>query len=55
MKEALLISIVSNRYQIFLDGDIHVATAMGKLRLGDKPLVGDRLLVDFIEEKGVIQ
>ena len=55
MKEALLISIVSNRYQIFLDGDIHVATAMGKLRLGDKPLVGDRLLVDFIEEKWVIQ
>lgn len=55
MKEALLISIVSNRYQIFCEGEIHVATAMGKLRLGDKPLVGDRLLVEYSEEKWVIQ
>ncbi len=55
MKEALLISIVSNRYQIYCEGEIHVAVAMGKLRLGEKPLVGDRLLVDYSEEKWVIQ
>ena len=55
MKEALLISIVSNRYEIFCDGEIHVATAMGKLRLGDKPLVGDRLLVEYNDEKWIIQ
>lgn len=55
MKEALLISIVSNRYQVYVDGETHVATAMGKLRLGEKPLVGDRLLIDYSDEKWIIQ
>lgn len=55
MKEALLVRIVSNRYTIYCEGEMHVATAMGKLRLGDKPLVGDRVMVVFQDEKWTIE
>ena len=53
--EALIVRIVSNRYTVFLKGEMIVATAMGKLRLGDKPLVGDRVHVEEIDGKYVIQ
>ena len=53
--EALIVRIVSNRYTVYLNGEMIVATAMGKLRLGDKPLVGDRVYVEEIDGKYVIQ
>lgn len=49
MKTALLISIVSNRYTVYSDGEMIVATAMGKLRLGEKPLVGDQVRIEEID------
>ncbi|QIK70227.1 ribosome small subunit-dependent GTPase A [Erysipelothrix sp. HDW6C] len=55
MKEAIITRIVSNRYTVFFDGEFHIAIAMGKLRLGNKPTVGDRVQVEFTEEKWVIQ
>lgn len=55
MNNALLVSIVSNRYVVFYEGEMIVATAMGKLRLGQKPLVGDRVLIEYLENKWVMQ
>lgn len=55
MKTAQITSIVSNRYTVFYEGQYLVATAMGKMRLGEKPLVGDLCLIDSLDEKWVIQ
>lgn len=55
LKQALLISIVSNRYTVFHEGEMIVATAMGKLRLGEKPLVGDRVMIQEIDGKWHMQ
>lgn len=55
MNKALIISIVSNRYTVFHEGEMVVATAMGKLRKGIKPLVGDHVEIEYLEEKWVIQ
>lgn len=55
MIEAFITRIVSNKYTVFYDGEFHDATAMGKLRLGDKPIVGDRVHVETLEGRLVIQ
>ncbi|WP_159648581.1 ribosome small subunit-dependent GTPase A [Erysipelothrix aquatica] len=55
MKKARITRIVSNHYTIYMDGEFHVAKAMGKLRLGQKPIVGDNVHVEFLEEQWVIQ
>ena len=52
----LIIKIVSNQYTIHTeDGRDVVAVAMGKLRLGSKPLVGDRVEYELIDDKYAIQ
>ena len=47
----LIIKIVSNQYTLLTrEGESILATAMGKLRLGSKPLVGDRVEYELIED-----
>lgn len=55
MKKALITRVVSNRYTVFIEGEFEVATAMGKLRLGQKPIVGDYVMVETLENRLVIQ
>lgn len=55
MKSALLISIVSNRYTVFYEGEMIVVTAMGKMRMGEKPLVGDRVVIEEQDGKWLMQ
>ncbi|AZK44194.1 MULTISPECIES: ribosome small subunit-dependent GTPase A [Erysipelothrix] len=55
MKEAVITRIVSNRYSVYFEGEFIIATAMGKLRLGDKPIVGDHVHIEELEGKWVIQ
>ncbi len=45
MKQGTIIRIISNQYQIYSDGMTYDAKAMGKLRKGVSPVVGD--VVDF--------
>lgn len=52
---ARIIKNISNQYTVFFDGESHMATAMGKLRLGKRPIVGDFVEVEFLENKWVIQ
>lgn len=52
----LIIKIVSNQYTVHTeDGKDVVAVAMGKLRLGSKPLVGDRVEYELIDDRYAIQ
>ena len=51
----MITSIVSNRYHVYYDGEIVVAIAMGKLRLGDKPMVGDYVTLEWLDDQYVIQ
>lgn len=52
----LIIKIVSNQYTLLTrEGESILATAMGKLRLGSKPLVGDRVEYELIEDRYAIQ
>lgn len=52
---ARIIKNISNQYTVFFDGETHIATAMGKLRLGKRPVVGDFVEIEFLENKWVIQ
>lgn len=53
--KSIIVRIVSNRYHVFHNGEIIHAIAMGKLRLGDKPIVGDEVKVEYLEPNYVIQ
>ncbi len=53
--KSVITRIVSNRYHVFHNGEIVEAIAMGKLRLGSKPIVGDEVKIEFLENKYVIQ
>lgn len=53
--KSVIVRIVSNRYHVFHEGEIVHAIAMGKLRLGEKPMVGDEVLVEWLEPNYVIQ
>lgn len=55
MNKSIIVRIVSNRYHVFHKGEIVHAIAMGKLRLGIKPIVGDQVKVDWIDPDYVIQ
>lgn len=55
MIEAIITRIVSNKYTVFYDGSFHDATAMGKLRMGNKPIVGDKVMVESLDNRLVIQ
>ena len=52
---ARIIKNVSNQYTVYFDEQVHLATAMGKLRLGKRPIVGDFVRIEFLENKWVIQ
>lgn len=52
---ARIIKNVSNQYTVYFDEQVHFATAMGKLRLGKRPIVGDFVRIEFLENKWVIQ
>lgn len=54
-KQSIIVRIVSNRYHVFHQGEIVHAIAMGKLRLGNKPIVGDEVRVEWIDPNYVIQ
>ena len=53
--KSVIVRIVSNRYHVFHEGEIVHAIAMGKLRLGEKPMVGDEVLVEWLDPNYVIQ
>ena len=55
INKSIIVRIVSNRYHVFYEGEIVHAIAMGKLRLGEKPIVGDEVRVEWIEPNYVIQ
>ncbi|AMC93436.1 ribosome small subunit-dependent GTPase [Erysipelothrix larvae] len=55
MEKARIVKIVSNRYTVELNGSMFVAVAMGKLRLREKPVVGDFVEIEMLDEKWVIQ
>lgn len=55
IKEAIITRIVSNKYTVYFDSEFHDVVAMGKMRLGDKPIVGDRVEVELLDEKYVMQ
>ncbi|MDO4378858.1 MAG: ribosome small subunit-dependent GTPase A [Erysipelotrichia bacterium] len=46
-----IIKILSNQYTIYDQGKRIAALAMGKLRLGSKPLVGDNVEYDLINDR----
>lgn len=51
-----IIGIVSNQYSLLTENGEHVlAISMGKVRLGDKPLVGDQVDYDLLEGRYCIQ
>lgn len=51
----MITRIVSNRYTIYVDDHFEIAVAMGKLRLGLKPIVGDRVQVVEVDGKWRIE
>ncbi|NLC65255.1 MAG: ribosome small subunit-dependent GTPase A [Erysipelothrix sp.] len=55
VKKARIIKNISNQYTVYFDNETHIATAMGKLRLGKRPTVGDFVEIEFLENKWVIQ
>ena len=56
MKTGHIISIISNQYLVCMDsGEQVVCVAMGKLRKGRSPIVGDRVVVERFESQSGIQ
>lgn len=55
MNKSIIVRIVSNRYHVFHQGEIIHAIAMGKLRLGTKPIVGDEVKIEWLDPNYVIQ
>jgi ribosome biogenesis GTPase len=50
-----IIKIVSNRYTVYSEGISYDSLAMGKVRLQDRPVVGDEVEFELIDEKYCIQ
>jgi ribosome biogenesis GTPase len=50
-----IIKIVSNQYTVYSEGKEYEALAMGKVRLQDRPFVGDQVEFELIDEKYCIQ
>lgn len=55
MQKGLIIKNISNQYTVYFNQETHIAVAMGKLRLGKRPLVGDHVRLEFTDNKWVIQ
>lgn len=55
VQQALIIKNISNQYTVTFNDEVHIAVAMGKLRLGKRPVVGDYVRIEFTEGKWVIQ
>lgn len=55
IKEGRIIKNISNRYTVFVNGEAVIAVAMGKLRLGKRPIVGDYVRLEHLENQWVIQ
>lgn len=55
MRQGRIIKIISNQYQILADGAIYDAIAMGKLRKGKSPIVGDFVQFEKMDDKYGIQ
>lgn len=55
MRKGTIIRIVSNQYQVRIDDEIVSALAMGKLRKGVSPVVGDIVEVELMDDKWGIQ
>lgn len=51
----MITSIISNRYHVYYENEIVVAIAMGKLRMGSKPMVGDFVEIEWMDDQYVIQ
>jgi len=54
-KIGTIIRIISNQYQVYANGEIYDAIAMGKLRKGKSPIVGDIVEFEELEDKYGIQ
>ncbi len=53
---AKIIKIISNRYTVITeDNKQHIAVAMGKLRLGKSPVVGDNVIIEERDNKMIIE
>lgn len=50
MKQGKIIKIISNQYQVLSEGEIYDAKAMGKLRKGKPPIVGDNVEFEALED-----
>ena len=50
-----IIKIVSNQYTVYSEGKEYDSLAMGKVRLQDRPFVGDQVEFELIDEKYCIQ
>jgi len=50
-----IIKIVSNQYTVYSEGKAYDSLAMGKVRLQDKPVVGDEVQFELIDEQYCIQ
>lgn len=55
MRLGKIIRIISNQYQVLSDGNIYDALAMGKLRKGESPIVGDLVEFEKLDDKYAIQ
>ncbi|HCY06197.1 MAG TPA: ribosome small subunit-dependent GTPase A [Erysipelotrichaceae bacterium] len=54
--KAKIVKIISNQYTIVdKDNNRYEAVAMGKLRLGDSPVVGDNVIFEFRDSKATIE
>lgn len=50
MKQGRIIKVISNQYTIFSEGSLYMAHPRGRMRKGDKPLVGDVVNFEEIED-----
>lgn len=55
MKQGKIVRVISNQYQIYCDNELYDAIAMGKVRKGKSPIVGDLVNFEQIDSKFVIQ
>ena len=54
--KAKIVKIISNQYTIVDESNNrYVAVAMGKLRLGDSPVVGDNVIYEIRDGKAIIE
>lgn len=55
MRQGKIVKIISNQYQVYADGSLYDCIAMGKLRKGKSPVVGDYIEFEQLDDKYGIQ